>query len=119
MILIDEIIVNDINIKFFNGIDLEMISKHPNDGSGGMLYFFVDKWSLVEQNYNRQNTINSLLNESEDIIDINNIDNNYIVIYQTNGDTETVYSCVKDKLKTFGDDPWITQYNLTSSRFNI
>jgi len=119
MTLIDEIVINDTNIRFYKGIDFEMILNHPKDGSNGMLYFFIDKWSVVEQVHNRQNTINSLLNESEELLDIHNIDNNYIVIYQTNGDTDVVYSCVRDKLNTFKEDPWIPQYNLMSRRFNI
>jgi len=119
MTLIDEIVINDTNIRFYKGIDFEMILNHPKDGSSGMLYFFIDKWSVVEQVHNRQNTINSLLNESEELLDIHNIDNNYIVIYQTNGDTDVVYSCVRDKLNTFKEDPWIPQYNLMSRRFNI
>ena len=36
MILISEDILDGVNIKYYNGIDLKIAQEHPKDGSGGL-----------------------------------------------------------------------------------
>ena len=97
MILIDENLKNGILIKYYDGIDYEMIKNHSKDGSGGFLYFFINRWIDEIKIYNRDKKINSILNNSEWEFDPGYIENNYIVIYQTDGQTMEIYKTIRER----------------------
>ncbi len=52
MKLIDEFIKDDVMYRFFDGIDLDMISKHDKHGFDGMIYFFTDSYVGEFERYN-------------------------------------------------------------------
>lgn len=108
MTLIDEIKVSNIIIKFYNGVDFDMIKKHPKDGSNGFIYFFIDKWETEVKIQERNNRLSSILGEESEI-NIHDIDNNYIAIYQTDGNTEIVYKAIRKKVEngTLINYPWL------------
>lgn len=108
MILIDEIEVANNNIRFYNGIDFDMIKKHPKDGSNGFIYFFIDKWENEVKIQERNNRISTILGDESEM-DIHEIDNNYVVIYQTDGNTEIIYSAIRKKVEngTLIKYPWL------------
>ena len=64
MRLIDEIVVKNINIKFFDGVDFDLVFKHPKDGSDGFLIFFIKSWMDEIKIYNRNSKIESVLNNT-------------------------------------------------------
>jgi len=108
MTLIDETIVNEMSVRFYNGIDFDMIMNHPNDGSEGFIYFFIDKWVSEVKAQERENKINSLIGKDTTKFDINEIDNNYVAIYQTDGQTMSVYEVIRNKVNNnISNYPWI------------
>ena len=44
MILIDEIIVDNVNIKFYEGMDFDLLLNHSRDGSDGFVFCFIESW---------------------------------------------------------------------------
>lgn len=91
MIEIDRI-VNSGNIIFYDGIDFEYVAKYEGKD---MLVFFIDNWNKTLKTYERNNKINYLLGLEE--LKSTKIDNNYVVIYQTNGYLDAVYNTIKTK----------------------
>lgn len=106
MTLIDEIKISNIIIKFYNGIDFDMVKKHPKDGSNGLIFFFIDKWETEVKIQKRDNRLLSILDEESEIHDIDDIDNNYIAIYQTDGNTEIVYKEIRKKIENGINKYW-------------
>lgn len=113
MILIDEIESNGYNIKFYNGIDFDIIKKHPLDGSEGMLIFYIENWINEVKSYNRTNKIKSILSDDEynDLCWNNDeINNNHVSIYQTDGiGVEELHKVIKGKIlkSQIPNQPWI------------
>lgn len=114
MILIDETIVNGTIIKFYDGIDFNMIMNHPNDGSEGFIYFFIDRWANEVKAHERENKINSLIGDESNKFDINDINNNCISIYQTDGQTMGIYEIIRKKV-----DQNVPIYNNWSQQMKI
>jgi len=98
MVLIDETYIDDLIIKFYDGIDFNMILEHPKDGSKGFIYFFIGNWVEEMKIYKRDNKIDHIFGKP--ILDFNSdeIENNYIVIYQTNGHTMEIYKIIRERL---------------------
>lgn len=112
MILIDEIRLSDLEtrsefkienesilIRFYNGIDFNMIKNHPKDGSNGFICFFIDKWETEVKKQERDNKISSIIGEEFDDTDINEIDNNYVFVYETDGNMEIIYKAIRKKIE--------------------
>jgi len=97
MRLIEEVKKSNINIKFYDGIDFNLISNHDNND---FLIFFVDNFIKEVKKWNRINKINKLTNSG---IDFNpmEINNNYIAIYQTNGDLDIIYKTIRNRMFDF------------------
>jgi len=89
-------------IRFYDGIDFNMISNHPVNGSDGFLFFFVDNWVIEKKIYERENKINSILEDEykPPVEDTYKIENPYISIYQTNGNTNDIYQTIRKKVIT-------------------
>jgi hypothetical protein len=86
--LIKNIIKDDINIFFYKGIDFNMIINHPNDGSKGMIFFFVDNYINELKKYKRNCKISSVIdNFNFEDFNLNSLNKNYIVIYQIEDDS--------------------------------
>ena len=116
MRLIDEIIIKNINIKFFDGVDFDLVIKHPKDGSDGFLIFFIESWENEVKIYNRNSRLESVLNNTKpENFTHQNIDNVYISIYQTSGSTinrtiESIYNIIRDKIEKdnlLPNQPWV------------
>jgi hypothetical protein len=86
MKLIEKKEIGGVNYQFFDGIDFDMIDKHPKNGSSGFLYFFINSWVEEVKRFERESTINSVL-DGKKIKKINTkqMENDYICIYQTSG----------------------------------
>jgi hypothetical protein len=109
MELIEEAFFGSVKCMFYKGIDLEYLSKYPSDGSSGMIFCFVDNYLSEVKAYERNSKIKNILHNKE-IIDSTSIEkiirlNNCIAIYQTDGETLTVYNSVRKKLNI--EQPWI------------
>ena len=44
MTLIDEIVVINTPVKFYEGINFDEVIKHSKDGLDGFAIFFINKW---------------------------------------------------------------------------
>ena len=97
MILIDEMKINNNIVKFYDGVDFDILIKHSKDGSGGFIFCFIDNWVKEVKSYNRQRKLNSIVDNIKYInFEWEMIDNNYINIYQVEGaGIEPVLDAVK------------------------
>jgi len=108
MILISKEIIDGDEIKYYDGIDFDIVKKHPHDGSNGFIFCFVDNWVSEIKKYNRSNKIDTIIdNKNENIFDMEEINNNYVCIYQTNGLTQQVYETIKENINTRLGKPWL------------
>jgi hypothetical protein len=112
MTLIDNIESGGYSIRFYNGIDFDEIKKHPEDGSGGMLICYIKNWVDEVKSYNRSNKIKSILSDDEyNDLDWNDeINNNHVSIYQTDGiGLEELHKVIKGKIlkSQIPNQPWI------------
>ncbi len=100
MILIEEIVVDNSIIKFYNGIDFDILLKHSNKGSDGFIYCFIDNWVSEVKSYNRQLKLESIINNVKfSKFEWDKINNNYISVYQTDGvGIESVYNSVRERV---------------------
>jgi hypothetical protein len=112
MILIDEIIVDNVDVKFYEGMDVDKLLNHPKDGSNGFIYCFIDNWVNEIKTYNRQRKISSVIDDIKykEFEWDSEINNNYICIYQTEGMLiKDVYETIRKKLDAnqFPNQPWV------------
>lgn len=100
MILIEEIIVDNSIIKFYNGIDFDVLIKHNKKGSDGFIYCFIDNWVSEVKSYNRQLKLESIIsNVKFSKFEWNKINNNYISVYQTDGvGIESLYKSIRERV---------------------
>lgn len=96
MTLISEHRKSNTDIKFYDGIDFEYAKSFPNDGSEGMCVFLIESWTSEVKKWERIQKLNHILDDIEYDLE-HEINNNYIVIYQTNGELEKVYNLVLEK----------------------
>ena len=110
MTLIDEIVVMDIPVKFYEGINFDEAIKHSKDGLNGYIIFFINKWEDEVHLYNRDNKIDSIINNSEfREFKSEDIENTYVSIYQVDGvGVEEMYKTIRKKIenKNFPNQPW-------------
>jgi len=108
MILISEDILDGVNVKYYDGIDLKLAQNHPKDGSNGFIFCFVDNWVNEVKKYNRESKIDNILSDEEVIdFDMDNLNNSYICIYQTDGNLEQVYNAIKGNIHKKIGKPWL------------
>ncbi len=113
MELIEETMVNNCQVRYYNGFDIESILSHPKDGSNGMMVVFFNSIRSEELKYKRNQIILNLLESHQvqsfqDILE--SLDNPYLALYETNGYTEIIYKSIKNKLEIIRD------YNFESSQ---
>jgi len=111
MILIDETIIDNIEVGFYDGMDIDKLLNHPKDGSNGFIYCFIENWINEIKSYNRQRKISSVIDGVVyEEFEWDNINNNYICVYQTEGMLiKDVYETIRKKLEINRLDiqPWI------------
>lgn len=108
MILISKEIIDGEEVRYYDGIDFDIINNHPSDGSDGFIFCFVDNWVSEIKKHNRDKKIDVIIEDKEeDFFDMNDINNNYVCIYQTNGLTHQVYETIKKNINTRLGKPWL------------
>jgi hypothetical protein len=111
MNLIESIIVDGSEFSFYNGIDFDIVMSHPDDGSKGFIFCFIENWIDEVKIWKRQSKLDSVLNNKL-IEDFNSkkIENNYLAIYQLQGtEPGVLFEIIKEKVikKNFPEHPWI------------
>lgn len=109
MTLISEKNINNVKYKFYMGLNIDLISDHPDDGSEGFLIFFIESWEKEFNSHNRNLKIDSLLNDKRyKEFTSDDINKNCVSIYQIDGiGFEQVYNLVLDKIERTYNEPWI------------
>lgn len=105
MTLIDEINIETCIVRFYDGIDFDMIRDHKKEE---FLIFFIDNWIDSYTQWERDKKIDNLLNGTDDDFNPSTIENNWISIYQTSGNLEMTYLTIKSKLLDRNSliEPW-------------
>ena len=111
MNLIESIIVDGSEFSFYNGIDFDIVMSHPDDGSKGFIFCFIENWVDEVKIWERQSKLDSVLNNKL-IEEFNSkkIENNYLAIYQLQGtEPGVLFEIIKEKVikKNFPEHPWI------------
>lgn len=123
MNLIEQIIVDDKTVAFYDGIDFSVLTNHPKDGSNGFIFCFVENFVKEVKTHRRQNKINSLLtDEISSEFDTKDINNDYIAIYQLEGtEPGVLFEIIKEKVlnKNFPEHPWIPIAGLKKGAWRI
>jgi hypothetical protein len=115
MTLIEESVYNETKVKYYEGIDFDILQKHPKDGSSGFIYCFINSWVKEVQSYNRNNKLKSIIKDFN-YKDFNweTINNDYICIYQTDGiSVELLFRSIKEKLERENYLPKSAYLNIT------
>jgi hypothetical protein len=123
MILIDETIVDNLNVKFYDGIDFDLLLSHAKDGSDGFIFCFINNWKSDVKVYNRQRKLSSIIDgiEYEDF-EWEKIDNSFISVYQTEGmGVLDVYQTIRKKVerKQIDSGPWIGGISACAWRIKV
>jgi len=84
-------------MKFYFGIDFDRVLSHPVDGSDGLMFCFFGNFEEECKKYKRESILNNILHDN-DINSIEDINNNYIVLYQTGEFQKQVYESIRDKM---------------------
>lgn len=100
MNLIESIIIDGNVFSFFDGIDFDIIMNHPKDGTEGFIFCFVDSWVKEVKKWERESKIDHILkNKLIKKFNSQNIENNYVSIYQLDGiDYKILKEIVKQKI---------------------
>ena len=123
MILIDEIIVEGVDAKFYEGVDFDKLLNHSKDGSDGFIFCFINNWVTEVKSYNRQRKLSSVVDSvNYEEFDWEQINNDYISVYQTEGmGISNVYEVIRAKVerKQFEHKRWIPIGGLTTGAWNL
>jgi hypothetical protein len=111
MILIEEMFIDNIKVQFFNGIDFNIIMKHSKNGSDGFIFCFSDIWISEVKKWERESKIDSVIENIDfEKFKSQDIENNYVAIYQLDGiECDVLYKVIREKVinKNFPEHPWI------------
>ena len=123
MNLIESIIVDGREFSFYNGIDFDIVMKHPDDGTNGFIFCFIENWIDEVKSWERESKLDSVLNNKL-IEEFNSkkIENNYLAIYQLQGtEPGVLFEIIKEKVikKNFPEHPWIPISGLEKGAWRI
>jgi hypothetical protein len=123
MTLIETIFVDDKEVSFYNGIDFDIIINHPKDGSNGFIFCFIDSWVKSVKSWERESKIDSVLtNELVKKFNNQDIENNYVAIYQLDGtEPGVLFQIIKEKVinKNFPEHPYIAISGINKGAWKI
>jgi hypothetical protein len=123
MTLIEEIFIDDMSVKFYEGIDFDIVMKHPKDGGSGFIFCFIDNWVSEVKKWERNSKIDSVVSDKYfEKFQSQNIENNYVAIYQLDGvEIDVLFKVIKDKVinKNFPEHPWIPISGIDKGAWNI
>ena len=99
MTFLDKIDIQNTEVKFWSGFDLNQILNHPTDGSDGFMIVLVESISKERLKFQRESKINQILGSKNIDFDnlLDNMSNNYLSIYQSNGEDELIVKILKEK----------------------
>lgn len=107
MILIEEFKIEYQTVRFYDGIDFEMIHNHRGNE---FLIFFIKSWKGEIIKWERDSKLNTLLdNKDYKDIDVHNMENNYVSIYQVGDNIDNILDVVKKRIINKQDHtifPW-------------
>lgn len=87
MTFLNEIKCENYDVKFWSGFDIDQILSHSKCGKDGFMVVFIDDIELERRKFERDQKISSIFGinavDFEEIIE--DIDNNYILLYQSKG----------------------------------
>lgn len=95
MVEIDKLTIDDISYVFYKGIDFNIL-KGIKDYTA---IVYIEKWDDVLKSVNRDNKINSILDEDQTNIEDILEDNHRVCIYQTNGYLDVIHDSIKSKIR--------------------
>ena len=100
MNLIEKMCYKGTEIKFYDGVDFNILINHAKDGSEGFIFCFMDSWVKEVKSYNRNNKLKSVIeNTVYSDFDWNDINNDFIAIYQADGiGIDLLYQTIRDKV---------------------
>lgn len=124
MTLIEEIFVDGLSVSFFDGIDFDIVTNHPKDGSKGFIFCFIDNWVKEVKRWQRNSTINSVLDNNKTVnkFKSEDLENSYVAIYQLEGtEPGVLFEVIKEKVinKNFPEHPWIPISGLDKGAWKI
>jgi len=97
MIFLDEIDVSGEVVKFWKGFDLEYVLDHPKDGKNGFMVILIDSVDALKRDIKIDVIFGDIkLEEDFDKI-LENLDNNYLMLYQSKGEDDLIIKILKDK----------------------
>lgn len=106
MTLFDEFDINGDIVRFYDGIDYEFVRNYDKKE---FIVIFIEDWAKEQISFIREAKINSLFDDKE-YQTLEDINNNYIAIYQTSGYLEIVAESIKKKLlsntNVNHNEPW-------------
>lgn len=85
------------DIRFYDGIDFDMVRSHRDDSST-FLVFYIESWSKEVDRYRRELSIDFLLEGRDSEFDPELIKKSTVAIYLTNGYLEPTHLAIKKKL---------------------
>jgi len=101
------------NIRYYSGFDIDEILNHPDDGSNGVMVVFFDSLQDEYKRYNRSTMISNILEgwkfENFNTL-IEELNNTYLILYQTSGYTDIVFRSIRNRIENIKDhnfeSPW-------------
>lgn len=123
MTLIETMNYKGTKIEFYDGVDFNTLINHAKDGSEGFIFCFMDSWIKEVKTYNRNNKLNSII-ENTDYSDFDwgDINNDFVAIYQADGiGIELLYQTIRDKVIRghLPDKPYIPISGYTKGGWRI
>ena len=109
MTLFDEFDINGDIVRFYDGIDYEFVRNYDKKE---FIVIFIEDWAKEQISFIREAKINSLFDDKE-YQTLEDVNNNYIAIYQTSGYLEIVAESIKKKLlintNVNHNEPWFAK----------
>lgn len=99
MTLIYEEFIKGYQWRFFDGMDFQLCSNHPKDGSDGFLVILIDNWEIEVKKQRRQEKINTILTgKRTKTLGFDDINNSFVCVYQKSGiDNMELIEIIKKK----------------------
>lgn len=104
MTFLDEIEINGVVSKFWEGIDPDLISNHSDKGDDGFMIILINS---VKEEVRNSKIESLLLNKYLDIeCLLKKLNNNFIAIYQCPVEHKVMINILKDKFQKNQSNHW-------------
>jgi hypothetical protein len=100
MNFLQKIKIQKYTINFWSGFCLQKVLSHPKDGTSGFMVLLLDSVQEERKKYSRDLKIDKIINnfDYQNFDDVlQNLHNDYVIIYQSNGDNDTLIQILKEK----------------------